>query len=134
MIDEIIELFKSKTATTFMKWLNKDKRRLILMKKVLNILIEYQDKRLTFDQILKEAKTCRSSLSLIIKKLRDMQMISDYDTEMMIQKTRMKGKIEYTAGENEERFYYRYKYRFCNSKRTALLLAAIWGLNIGKKK
>lgn len=134
MLNRIIELFKSKTAINFMKWLNKDKRRLILMKKVLSILLEHQDKRLTFDQLLKKAKTCRSSLSLVIKKLRDMQMISDYDTEMIIQKTRMKGKIEYSSGENEERFYYRYKYRFCNLERTALLLAAIWGLNIGRKK
>lgn len=134
MISRIVELFKDKQANNFMKWLSKDKRRLILMKKVLNILIAHQDKRLTFDQLLKKTKTCRSSLSLIIKKLRDMQMISDYDTEMIIQKTRMQGKLEYTTGESEERFFYRYKYRFCNLERTSLLLAAIWGLNIGRKK
>lgn len=133
-IKEIAEFFQNKQAINFIKWLNKDKRRLILMKKVLGILFKNQDKRLTFDQLLKETKLCRSSLSTVIRKLRLMNMISDYDTEKIIEKTRTRDDFEYTIDENEERFYYRYRYRFNSSNQTALLLSAIWSLNIINKK
>lgn len=129
-IKETLNFLQNKQNINFILWLNKDKRRLLLVKKVISALFKNQDNRLTFEQLLKETKLCRSSLSSIIKKLRLMKILSDYDAEKIIHKKFTTDGLEYTANNDEERFYYRYKYKFNDSNETALLITAIATLNI----
>jgi len=133
-INNVIKFFQNKQAINFIKSLNEDKRRLLLIKKILSILFKYQNTRLTFDQILKETKLCRSSLSSAIRKLKLIGVISDYDTEKIIQKNKTQDGFEYAINNDEERFYYRYRYKLKESDEAVLLLSAIWALNITKKK
>lgn len=139
----LTNLFKDEQIMSFFNWLLRDKRRLININKILNILIKNQENPLTFSEISEKTSIRKMTLSEIIKKLRLLRMLADYDIENIVYRTtkinttkdyaKAKKATEYSAKDEEIKLYYRYRYKFINFDRTTLILAAIWGLNFKKK-
>jgi selenocysteine lyase/cysteine desulfurase len=132
----LIAFFKDKKSKMFLKWLKKDKRRINLFNKVMSVLLKQYTKRLTFDEIHKESKICKRSLIDVLKKLKQLKIITDYDEEKIVHIVceYIDGKkVEHAVNDQAEKFFYRYKYKLCNLENSNLLIVAIWAICLRKK-
>ncbi len=116
----------NKRVKEFLRWLKKDKRRVRLIHKILPVLITKYGKRLSFAEIVKLTKINRTSLALIMKQLKQLKIISDYDAEKIIQLDR-DDSITYATHERKEKFFYRYRYQLHDLENSSLTIAAIYG-------
>lgn len=117
----------------FLKWLKKDIRRIELARKILSILMKRYNTRLTFDEIANITKINRRSLSTILKKLKQVKILSDYDSEKIVQ-LKQRGDFSYATNNNLEKFFYRYRYQLYDLENSILTIVAIWAICLPNKK
>ncbi len=110
IFEKLRTFLSNKKVKTFLLWLKKDKRRIRLIRKILPVLITKYGKRLTFDEIVKLTKVNRTSLGIIMKKLKQLRILSDYDSEKIIQLDQ-DNIITFATHEKKEKFFYRYRYQ-----------------------
>ncbi len=126
IFEKLRTFLSNKKVKTFLLWLKKDKRRIRLIRKILPVLITKYGKRLTFDEIVKLTKVNRTSLGIIMKKLKQLRILSDYDSEKIIQLDQ-DNIITFATHEKKEKFFYRYRYQLYDLENSILTISAIYG-------
>lgn len=131
--EKLSEFLSAQRNKDFLKWLKKDIRRTRLVGKILSILMKRYRTRLTFDEIASITKINRRSLSTILKKLKQVKILSDYDSEKIIQ-LKQSGSFSYATSNQSERFFYRYRYQLHDLENSMLIIAAVWAICLSNKK
>lgn len=125
--EKLRTFLSNKKVKEFLRWLKKDKRRIRLIHKILPVLITKYGKRLTFDEIVKLTKINRRSLCTILKQLKQLRIISDYDSETIVQLDQDDA-TTFATHEKKEKFFYRYRYQLYELENSSLIIAAIYGV------
>ena len=130
-LNEIKSLLSDNRNVRFLRWLNRDKRRLHNIKKLFKVMLTHPNSSLTSTQLFEMTKVRKPTLFSLIKKMCSLGILSHRNAEKIIHinKTRFG---EHAIEEKQLTNSYPYRYALINLGRLLLILSAILGMEINK--